>query len=175
MSIKKVIGISGSTRPDSSNHRLLRTLAEWTTGRLVGSIYPSVAGLPQFVPGDENNVPEAVVCFRQQLSAADGVVICTPEYAHGVPGALKNAIDWTVSSGEFSNRPTVLITASTDGKFGHEALLEVLSVIEARNVRELQLLIPFIRTKIDEKGEIKDPATAEAIKRLMEDFIATMD
>ena len=65
---------------------------------------------------------------------ADGVIICTPEYAHGVPGSLKNAIDWTVGTGEFSGKPTMLITASTDGKNGHKALLETLKVIEAKNI-----------------------------------------
>ncbi len=70
--------------------------------------------------------------FREQLDDAEGIIICTPEYAHGVPGALKNAIDWTISSSNFPHKPTLLITASTDGKYGHAALLETLTAIEAK-------------------------------------------
>ncbi len=169
---RKVFAISGSTRSGSSNHRLLQTLAVLTADRLDWSVYPSVADLPHFVPGDE--VPAAVTEFRQQLLAADGVVICTPEYAHGVPGSLKNAIDWTVSNSDFSGRPTVLITASTDGKSSHASLLETLTVIEAGNVQDLQLIISFIRSKINDKGEITDGETLEAVKKLMEDFISTI-
>jgi chromate reductase, NAD(P)H dehydrogenase (quinone) len=81
------------------------------------------------------------------ISTATAVIICTPEYAHGVPGTLKNAIDWTVSANEFNNKPTALITASTDGTYAHNALLETLRVIEAKNIDRHQLLIQFAKLK----------------------------
>jgi chromate reductase len=87
------------------------------------------------------------------LKAADGILICTPEYAMGVPGSLKNAIDWTVSSMEFHQKPTALITASSVGQKGHQALLETLMVIEAQMVEESKLVIPFIRTKVNDEGD----------------------
>ncbi|GGA98240.1 NADPH-dependent FMN reductase [Puia dinghuensis] len=117
--------------------------------------------------------PQEVVDFRRRLEAAAGVVICTPEYAHGVPGSLKNAIDWTVATCEFSHKPTVLITASTDGQYGHKALLETLRVIEAENIDRLQLLIPFARTKINGEGRITDGDTLAAVKEIMEEFVRT--
>jgi NAD(P)H-dependent FMN reductase len=55
--------------------------------------------------------------------------------------SLKNALDWTVSSGEFSGKPTVLITASTDGRYGHAALLETLRVIEEKTLAEVRRLM----------------------------------
>jgi chromate reductase len=173
---KKVLAISGSTRLNSSNHNLIKAIASLYSEEIEVTIFESISELPYFNPDNDNeNVAEQVKQFRQQINNADGILICTPEYAHGVPGTLKNAIDWTVSSGEFSRKPTVLITASTDGKFGHQALLETLRVIEAENVDELQLLIPFIKTKLSEDNKIKDEKMLEGIKKLMDAFIITMN
>jgi chromate reductase, NAD(P)H dehydrogenase (quinone) len=171
---KKVLAISGSTRQHSSNHNLINAIAELFAGEIEVTVFDSIAGLPHFDPDNTiDNVPSPVLNFRKQINDADGVLICTPEYAHGVPGSLKNAIDWTVSSNEFSHKPVVLITASTDGKFGHAALLETLKVIEAENIDQLQLLIPFIRTKIS-GDKITDEKTLAEIKLLINNFITTI-
>jgi chromate reductase len=169
---KKVLAISGSTRQQSSNHGLLKAIGEMMAERLDITIFRSVADLPHFDP-DRNldHIPDEVVAFRSRLRAADGVIICTPEYAHGVPGSLKNAIDWTVSSSDFSHKPTVLITASSDGRFGHQALLETLRVIEAKEVDQLQLLIQFIKTKVDGAGKIIHEDTRTAVQQLMDAFV----
>lgn len=172
---KKVLPVSGSTRSNSSNHLLIRTIAGLTADRLEWLPVPSIADLPHFNPDlDIDPAPPAVAAFRNALHQADGILICTPEYAHGVPGSLKNAIDWTVGTADFSHKPTVLITASTDGRYGHTALLETLRVIEAGSIDQLQLQIPFIRTKIDAAGRITDPATLQAVQQLMDAFIETI-
>jgi chromate reductase, NAD(P)H dehydrogenase (quinone) len=171
--MKKILAISGSLRSSSSNYRLLRAIAEMVTPELDVVIYTGIAGLPHFDPGPDE-APAPVAAFRQLLRESSGVIICTPEYAHGVPGSLKNAIDWTVSSAEFSGKPTVLITASTDGRYGHQALLETLRVIEARDVDRLSLLIPFIRAKIDAAtGAIEEKTLAE-VRALMAEFMKTL-
>lgn len=169
---KKVFALSGSTRQGSVNHSLLTAIAGMTAGELDITVYRSVADLPHFDP-DRNmeNTPAVVLDFRERISKSDGVIICTPEYAHGVPGSLKNAIDWTVSSSDFSQKPTVLITASSDGRYGHQSLLEILRVIEARYVEQLQLLIQFIKTKVDGSGRIIDEKTQRDVKQLMDNFI----
>ena len=87
-----------------------------------------------------------------------------------VPGTLKNALDWTVSSIEFSHKPIGLITASTSGEKGHSALLEVLEVIEADIDEHTQLLISVPRMKIKE-GFITDVKTHEAVINLMDILI----
>ena len=173
---KKILAICGSTRKDSSNHRLIRAIADLVADTMQLTLYDGLTDLPHFNPdqGDDHE-PRAVHAFRQAIRDADGLLICTPEYAHGVPGSLKNAIDWTISTGDFSHKPTVLITASTDGRLGHAALLETLKVIEAENIDGLQLLVPFIRTKVGEDDTITDAATLTAVKQLMQDFLATMN
>jgi NAD(P)H-dependent FMN reductase len=169
---KKVLAISGSTRRHSTNHNLLKALAGLMADVLDITIYDSIADLPHFDPDRSNdNVPGIVTAFREALAQAAGVIICTPEYAHGVPGTLKNALDWTVSTADFSGKPTVLITASTDGRFGHQALLETLRVIEAKDIDQLQLLISFVRTKVDGSGNIIDEKTRSEVKQLMNDFV----
>ena len=110
-----------------------------------------------------------MIVFRQLLATADGVIICTPEYAHGVPGTLKNAIDWTVSTNEFSQKPTALITASTDGKYAHNALLETLKVIEAKHIEQNQLLIQFAKTKIA-GNQITDKKTLGEVIMLIQNL-----
>ena len=173
---KKILAISGSTRQHSSNHYLIKAIAGLFADRLEIKLFESIAALPHFNPDNNfDETPKEVTHFRDQLKASNGIIICTPEYAHGIPGSLKNAIDWTVSSGEFSHKPTVLITASTDGKFAHNALLEVLKTIEAKNITTLQLLIQFIRTKFDKNNTIKDEATLADITKLINDFISTMN
>lgn len=174
--MQKVLAISGSTRQNSSNHKLIKAIAALTVDELEITIYEKIAALPHFNPDNDNEgTPENVKEFRHLLNNADGVIICTPEYAHGVPGALKNAIDWTVSSGEFSHKPTALITASTDGRFGHAALLETLRVIEAKNIDQLQMVIQFIKTKVSEDGKITDKQTLQDVMQLAEKFVATIN
>ena len=172
---KKVLAISGSTRLNSSNHKLISAIAALAADQMEVTIFKGIDVLPHFNPDRvDDNVTKEVENFRRQLRNADGVIICTPEYAHGVPGSLKNAIDWTVSTSEFSHKPTMLITASTDGRFGHSALLETLGVIEAENIDQLQMVIQFIRTKISEDNRITDELTLHQVRELIENFIRTM-
>jgi chromate reductase, NAD(P)H dehydrogenase (quinone) len=172
---RKILAISGSTRHNSTNHNLIKAIAELTQGNFTMILYEGLSELPHFNPDNNGeNVAKEVEHFRQLLNEADGVIICTPEYAHGVPGTLKNAIDWTVSTSEFSHKPTMLITASTDGQYSHKALLEILRVIEAENIDELQLLIPFARTKINGENKITDEKTLADIKQLIEKFTRTL-
>src|SRR4051794_18582338 len=99
----------------------------------------------------------------------------SPEYAFGVPGSLKNALDWTVSSGEITYKPVALITAASVGKNAHSALLLTLSALTAKVAEEATLVIPFIRAKLDETGAIKDTATLDAVKKAINAFLKTIE
>jgi len=176
MNRKKVIAISGSTRQHSINHALIKAIADLAAESLDITVYNGIGALPQFNPDDDvDNVANEVSAFRQQLSAAEGIIICTPEYARGVPGSLKNAIDWTVSSSQFPHKPTMLITASTDGTYGHHALLQTLKAIEAKGVDHLQMVIQFAKTKVGADGRITHEETLAGVRTLIAGFIETMD
>jgi len=164
-----ILAISGSLRADSANDAVIKTAATLVAGEVDMFIYEGLGSLPHF-DGSEHAAPE-VAGFRQLLAAADGVLICSPEYAFGVPGTLKNALDWTVSTGEFVNKPVALITAATGGDKAHESLLLTLSALSARVVEDATLLIPFVRSKMNAGNEVTDNATIRAIKNIMDTFI----
>jgi NAD(P)H-dependent FMN reductase len=176
MERKKVLAIPGSTRKLSSNHLLLKAITAIASDRLDIRIFDRLEHIPHFNPDhDGDQADREVQNFREQLDLAQGIIICTPEYAHGVPGTLKNAIDWTVSTSNFSNKPTLLITASTDGKYGHDALVETLKVIEAKDVENLGLVIPFINAKINADGQITDLKTLTDLKNTIDDFVKALN
>lgn len=172
---KNIIAINGSTRAASTNLNLINAITELTTEQFTVTVFNGLMQLPHFNPDDDiEPAPEPVAAFRRLLREADGILICTPEYAMGVPGTLKNAIDWTVSSCEFSHKPTVLITASSVGQKGHASLLETLKIIEAGITDETQLVIPHAKTKISADGRITDPQTLAGVQRVLEAFSKQM-
>lgn len=177
MGRKKILAILGSTRAASSNLNLIKAIQALTTDMFDITVYNGIGALPQFNPDLDNadDVPTSVIVFRSQIKAADGVLISTPEYAMGVPGALKNAIDWTVSSCEFSNKPVALITASTSGLKAHDALLGTLQVIEAKMTGETALVIPFIKTRVNDEGTITDAHTLKQVNALLKVFAGLLE
>ncbi|MCW3109975.1 MAG: NADPH-dependent reductase [Segetibacter sp.] len=173
---KKVLAICGSTRSKSTNLNVIQAVASLSTQSLQIEIYGQLAALPHFNPDlDTDTPPDEVTAFRGLLAEADGVLICTPEYAMGVPGTLKNALDWTVSSCEFSHKPVALITASTSGVKAHESLLGTLQMIEAEIGEKTQLLISFAKTKVNHNAEITDKVTLLAIEELIREFTSAIN
>lgn len=170
----KIIAIPGSMSQSSVNLSLIRSIIRIFSDQLDIKIVEGLADIPHFNPDlDNESPPENVSNFRRQLKQADGILICTPEYAMGVPGSLKNAIDWTVSSMEFSHKPVALITASTAGQKGHHSLINTLNIIEADMPDDSQLLISHVKTKI--KGDkIIDPETLQQIKKLIGSMINSL-
>ncbi|MDG0816573.1 NADPH-dependent FMN reductase [Bdellovibrio svalbardensis] len=165
----KILAISGSTRKSSSNLNLIKAIAELSSELFAVNLFDGLTDLPHFNPDlDGENAPEQIIKFRQLLKDADGVLICTPEYAIGVPGTLKNAIDWTVSSMEFSQKPVALITASTSGEKAHASLLGTLLIIESKMTEESQLVISGIKSKVSDSGQITDQETLAQVQRLID-------
>lgn len=133
------------------------------------TIYKGLGTLPHF--NDPQTTPPEVEDFRQSLKEADGVFICTPEYAFGVPGSLKNALDWTVGTSDFVSKPVALVTASSVGDKAHAALLQTLTAISANIVEGGTLLISFIRAKLNQEGKITDPAAEAALRGVVNALI----
>jgi NAD(P)H-dependent FMN reductase len=163
----KILAISGSTRKSSSNLNIIKAIADLSSEIFTMTIFDGLSELPHFNPDlDNENVPQRVSDFRRQLREADGILICSPEYAIGVPGTLKNAIDWTVSSMEFSKKPVALITASLSGEKAHNSLLGTLLIIEAQMTIYTQLLISFVKTKVSSESKIVDKELLNSINKL---------
>ena len=166
----KILGISGSLRTNSSATAILNVAAGLAPEQVEFTIYNGLAEIPAF--NDSNEIPETVVAFIKLLSDVDGVFFVIPEYAFGVPGALKNALDWTVSSSTaFPDKPVALITAATGGDKAHAAFLLTLKAISAKIPEGATLLLSFIRSKLNEKNEVKERTTLDSIKRVINSLI----
>jgi chromate reductase, NAD(P)H dehydrogenase (quinone) len=129
----RLLAISGSLRAASSNTALVRAVAALSTGSVEVDVYEGLAEVPPFNPDvDDAEAPPAVAAFRRRLDRADAVLISSPEYAHGVSGVLKNALDWIVGSGELIDKPIGLVNASPRAVHAHAALSETLRVMSGR-------------------------------------------
>ncbi|KAA5535066.1 NAD(P)H-dependent oxidoreductase [Taibaiella lutea] len=174
---KKVLAISGSTRTNSSNERLIKKIAALAIADIELTLFESISELPHFNPDLDNTdkLPSAVIAFRQQIAAADGILICTPEYVFTLPGSLKNALEWCVSTTLFSQKPAGLITASASGEKGHEALQLVMKTIEAKFNGATLLLIKGIKSKIDMDGNITDDKTLQEVQTFTASFVKLLN
>ncbi len=131
------------------------------------TLYMGLSHLPHFNPDldDEEHPLAPVKELRALFTQADGIVISSPEYAHGVPGSLKNALDWIVSSGELRGKPVLLINASPGGGDRAQAsLIETLQVMEARVLVEGVVRVASIRGKLDGAGNVTDAETVKALE-----------
>ncbi len=132
----KIVAICGSLRTQSSNLALLRAAIAIAPDGLDVQLYDGLASLPHFNPDDDREgaqPPPAVATLRALLASSDGILISTPEYAHGVPGSLKNMLDWLVSDGALVDKPVALISASpVGGQFAQSSLAETLRTMNWR-------------------------------------------
>ena len=167
-----LLAISGSLRTNSSNNAVIRAAAALAADNADVIIYESMGTLPHF---DDSSTPaQPVIDLRNALRNADGILISSPEYAFGVPGVLKNLLDWTVSSGEFVGKPVALITAATGGSNAHASLLLTLGAISAVIPEGGAIVLPFIRSKLNENGDVADMETKEKIKSVMDMLVAAI-
>ena len=175
----KILAISGSLRPSSSNTAIVRALIELASDRMNISIYDGLDNLPHFNPDlDVDDALAPVQDWRTRLKESDGVIFCTPEYAHGVPGFLKNALDWLVSSGEFMNKPTAVISASPSPDGGDKAnasLVQTLKVMMAEIGEGATLRIPAVSAKLNDKSQVIDPETQLALRALLDALATKVD
>ena len=174
----KIAAISGSLRADSANTALIRAAIAAAPAGVEVVLYHGLASLPHFSPELEANLPEAVKDLRAALAFADGVLICTPEYAYGIPGSLKNALDWLVFSGELWRKPVAVLSASPSalgGEKAHAALSLTLSALEAQVVEGASLRIPFVTTLLNAEKEVADLATLTALAATVDALTKAVD
>ena len=171
-----LLAISGSLRTSSSNTAILRAIAEIATENIDVEIFEGLAKLPHFDPDNAEGEDE-VTRFRKCVRESDGIIICTPEYAFGVPGVLKNALDWSVSSGEFNEKPVCAVSASPLPSGGNNALASLLLTLTALGTvttQNMTLSIGGSKKKINEQGEITDMQTRNELAGLLANLIETI-
>jgi chromate reductase len=164
----RILAISGSLRAASSNTALLKASSALAPQGVEVVVYGGLAGLPHFNPDlddlDAGTAPPPVMDFRSRLQASDGVLISSPEYAHGVPGAMKNAIDWVVSSGEIYEKPVALLNASMGATHAYSSLMETLMTADADIVQEASVRVGLSTNRIGEADIVADPEVSGVLR-----------
>ncbi len=165
-----LLAISGSLRTHSSNTALVHAVARVLPDGATLSIYGGLALLPAFNPDLDTDPPlPAVAEFRTELAHADAVIISSPEYAHGVPGVLKNALDWTVGSGEFVGKPVAIVNASSQSQYVTEQLRETLTVMSGLVV--VAECLPLTFRPEDAAGLLADAAANGALRQAVSTLV----
>ncbi len=166
-----IVAISGSLRAASFNTALLRAAASLAPDGMDIAVYEGLGDLPHYSPErdhyharDLGASPDSVGALRSAIGAADGAIICTPEYAYGIPGSLKNALDWLVSSGEaISASPS-----ASGGDRAFTALLLTLSALEATVPERARMVVPSVKTVLGADGALIHSATVDALRSVLD-------
>ncbi|OBZ95487.1 FMN reductase [Pararhizobium polonicum] len=164
--------LAGSLRKASSNRALLEALCAIAPSGITIEICDLIGDLPIFNPDREaDDMPASVLALTAKIRAADGLIISSPEYAHGIPGGLKNALDWLVSRDEIPHKPVMLIHASHRGDSALEALTEVLKTMSVRLVEETSFRINLLgKTPEQRRAILADSETRVILMKNLQRF-----
>ena len=124
---------------------------------------PDIGKLPLYNPDLEHPVPDQVVGLRGQIADSQALLIASPEYAHGVTGSLKNALDWLVSFEPFANKPVALLNASPRAHHADDALREILKTMSAELVEAASITVPLQGVTLTEDEIAEHPEISIAI------------
>jgi chromate reductase len=171
----RILAISGSLRAGSSNSRVIAALQHLAPPGVEMVIYEGLGGLPHFNPDlDGGDLPAAAAEWRRQIGLCDGLVICSPEYAHGVAGSMKNALDWLVPSLEFPETPVALINASPHAQFAQIQMRETLSVMSARLVGAASVAVPLQGVRLTAEEIAADRDLGGQLAAALEAFVTAI-
>ena len=163
-----ILAISGSLQSQSSNSALVRHAAKHRGNGLEVQVFDQLAELPHFNPElDGGCAPLAVQTLRTMAGAADAILIASPEYAHEMPGSLKNALDWLVSSGELYGKPAAVLCASPGQERGALAREALQRTLEAEGARVVMSTTVAMQRLASGAREI-DPAAAQVVVSALE-------
>jgi NAD(P)H-dependent FMN reductase len=154
--IIRILAISGSLRQVSSNTALLHAAIAAAPANVEIKLYGGLGDLPHFNPDLEPMEPSSVTDLRAQVEWSDGLIISSPEYAHGIPGVLKNALDWLVSGEEFVGKPVALFNASPRAIHAQAALTEIVTTMAGRMISEASITVALLGKNLDVAEIIAD-------------------
>ena len=175
----KVFGLAGSLRQGSFNRALLHAAGEVAPKGVEIRIFERLAEIPLFNADVEGaGDPEPVVALKSAIREADALLIATPEYNYGIPGVLKNAIDWASRPPDASvlkGKPAAIMGA-TPGMTGTAraqlALRQAFVFTETYAVLDPEVLVARAHQKIGSDGRLKDAATRDFIRQLLDSLVS---
>lgn len=178
----RLLLISGSLREGSTNSAALRTVQDRAPAGVETTIYQGMKSLPHFNPDDDREgepVHTAVADLRARIRAADAIMICTPEYAGALPGALKNLLEWTVGDAGTYRKPIAWLNVSgpaapTGGADAHDSLRKVLGYVHADILERACTHIPLTRDAVGPRCTVTDQAACLLISSMLSTLVEEM-
>ena len=160
----KILAISGSLRAASFNSALLRAVARLAPAGISVVLYRGLGDLPLFNPDIEASDPAPVADLRTQIMSADALLIASPEYAHGMTGVMKNALDWMVGCEAFVYKPVALLNASPRAVHAQAALRETVTMMSARLIEDASITVHLLGSHLDEDDIVRHPEISAALR-----------
>jgi len=171
----RIMTLSGSLRAGSTNTALLEACQLLAPPNVELRPFRRVGELPHFNPDVEATaLPATVAVFRDEITRVDGLLISSPEYARGIPGALKNALDWLVGHPPFAGKPIGLFNASPRSVHATAQLLEVLTTMSAFIVREAIITLPLLGTGLSAAEIAADPKLSAPVRQALGAFASAI-
>ncbi len=169
----RLVAISGSLRAASLNTSVLQAAQRLVPDSVEIELFDGIGLLPFFNSDLEaGELPEQVAGFRQVIAKADGILISSPEYARGVSGVLKNALDWLVGSEEFPGKPVALINTSPRATHALAALTTTLETMSAQLIKDASITLPLLGTTNDADSIAANPELADPLRDAIEKFVS---
>lgn len=169
----RILAICGSLRAHSTNKTLLEAVRRLAPDGIEVDLYDGLAELPHFNPDlapDLFVAPAEVTRLRTLVGQADGLLISSPEYAHGIPGSLKNALDWLVGGSEMVGKPVALLNASPRATHAQEALRETLKTMSARLVEGAFVAVPLLGKNWTAEEVLAHPEISRPLSEALASF-----
>ena len=166
----RILAISGSLRRGSSNTAVLEAARRLAPAGVDVELYEGLARLPAFDADVEESgtLPPEVSELRVRVAAADALLVCSPEYAHGMPGSLKNLLDWLVGSLEFPGKRVTLVAASERSVHAQAQLGEVLRTMTARLIPDDPVVVPLPSREMTAEAIAEDPALSAILSAVLD-------
>ena len=168
----RILGVSGSLREASTNSRLLVAATHLVPSEMELRVTSNVGKLPLFSPDARTTDARALHEWINEVRTANGIIISTPEYAGGYPGALKNAFDWLVGTDAFVNKPFMLLKASPRSVLAQDTFAKVLETMSGVHMEGATAMIPLLGTKLVVREILENRTFAETIRKSLATFLS---
>lgn len=168
VAVVRILALPGSLRAASINAALLRAAARLAPAEVSLTVEAGLGRLPLFNPDHADRPPAAVAEFHARVAAADALLIASPEYAHGVTGTIKNALDWLVGFEPFAYKHVAVLNASPRAQHADAALRETLRTMAAIIVEPASVSVPLLGAHLDEDAMVATPWVSVPLRAALE-------
>jgi chromate reductase len=162
-----ILAFSGSLRTASINTAFLRAMARLSPSNFEISIYRGLGYFPLFNPDVSSTPPAIVANFQSRVAESDALIIASPEYAHGVTGTIKNALDWLVGFEPFAGKPVVVVNTSQRAHHANDSLKETLRTMAAQIIEPASITIPLLGESSDDCDLANLPLVVESASTIL--------